>query len=175
MFLYYNKSSGKVLGVSNKQKDTEHGVLEINNAYLSKFDTKNLQKYKVYFNDKLGAYDITEKVTQVNYIDIANKVHILEENPSADVLVVVNRKNKTLSCKPNTGFKEKVEKNPDDYPMTAVIIYLIQKNNPNVILDTVSFNLINLLNDSCANIDISTIHCDFMVTKVFDSYGVVYE
>jgi|SRR6056300_629962 len=175
MFLYYNKSSGEVLGVSNKQKDTDHEVLQINNAYLKKFDTKNLQKYYVYYNDKLNSYDIAEKVTKVSYLDIANKVHILEENPDADVLVIVDTKHKKISCKPNNGFKEKIEKNIDDYPMNSLTIYMVQKNNPNVILDTFSFNTINLLNDSCANIDISTIHCDFMVTKVFDSYGIVYE
>ena len=178
MYVYFIEETGTITAIKRTKED-EPGktVLWVDNNYLTKFvDTSKLQKYKVVWNKKLEQYDIIEKAKEISRnITISDSIHMLEENAEAEILFVVNKKEKTITCRLSDSFKEEINNSDKKYDNKNFVIYSVQQNNPNIIYSEYKFSLFNALNDISHTYDLHTIHCDFVIKKFFDNYGITYE
>lgn len=189
-YIYFDEWSGKINAVTNKLKENLSGlVMETTDPIAAEIMTgiKNIKKFVV--ADLVDGYKLVESENYLrlkqteNYLSKIPKIlpsqsrdlnvvtylkdYKLEVNVSTDLINThINRQNNTIKLDRNDNYDN-------------VILYIVEKNNPLRLLETITIDPANLVEHGYILYDLSHLqtlvafgNIDILTRRIFKSYGL---
>jgi hypothetical protein len=189
-YVYYDEWSGEIKSISGKYKqlDFPHIITEDETASKIMLGILNPKKYVVTdLVDGLKLLPKTDVLAIKKAEDVFTKIPRVKNFIDSDVNVILYK----------NDFKIEINLNQDTiYKMTGkrfnknhnisnesnesnIILYLIKKNNPSVLIETIKINVIDIITNGYKILDVSHLQnklnledIDVLTRRIFKNYGL---
>lgn len=184
-YVHFDKNTGKVSAVSNKEIDTTDNIgcipIHKDKAVLYLTAERPLSEITVQFDTKLKKYVILDGRDSADRYP-SGLIEIKEtKNAEADLTIQRNKKKKCWTLRLGDSMRTSIVENKVSLNRW-INVYLTQKNNPNALIRSIDAKLEHLVNNTEVSVDFLSPKLDEELGKskfslytslYFDSYQLV--
>jgi hypothetical protein len=186
LYINFNEKTGKIVKLTNVFDDTTPSIEVDRTTYVDFISGKtNTKDYLILPTGKENIkYELQLKHSGVDLFDVDRSIHRVEKVTSVDnnnaFIIIQNTVNKTWSFKLTDGLKNLLQETPY-YKDKEYNIYITSQDDPNILLDTIHFQLWNVMyndkfvltdqNKEVASQSEVSVYCG----KIFENYYHIQE